>query len=137
VTGDSGGRTLIAFSRKQKLGACLVPRSDRSIEGATGTFYVVEPPQAPPPAPSQPVGGAEMVTGVIIAIVLIGGILQRIGSPERYLSRTEKLLRGAGHALEFRFAPAVDGKTAKHMEAQRLMDCEREHLRTLLPGSNS
>lgn len=77
-----------------------------------------------------------MVTGVIITIVLIGGILQRIGSPERYLSRTEKLLRGAGHALEFRFTPAVDGKTAKHMEAQRLMDCEREHLRTLLPGSN-
>jgi len=94
---------------------------------------VVEPPQAPP-APSEPVGGAEMVTGVIIAIVLIRGILQRIGSPERYLSRTEKLLRGA---VEFRFAPAVDGKTAKHMEAQRLMDCEREHLRTLLLGSNS
>jgi len=55
---------------------------------------------------------------------------QRIKEP----SRTEKLLRKAGHALEFRFATATDGETAKRMEAQRLMDYEREHWE-LPPGN--
>lgn len=59
---------------------------------------------------------------------------QRIKDPEKNLSGTEKLLREAGHALEFRFATAPDGKTAKHMEAQRLMDYEKEHWE-LPPGN--
>lgn len=52
---------------------------------------------------------------------------QRIGNPNRYLSGAEKLLREAGHALEFRFVIAPDGTTAKHMESQRLMEYEGKH----------
>jgi len=59
---------------------------------------------------------------------------QRIGDPGRYLSRTEKLLRQAGHDLEFRFATAIDGKTAREMEGQRLMDYEKKHWE-LPPGN--
>jgi hypothetical protein len=59
---------------------------------------------------------------------------QRIKNPKKNLSGTEKLLREAGHALEFRFATAPDGKTAKHMEAQRLIDYEKEHWE-LPPGN--
>ena len=61
-------------------------------------------------------------------------VRQRIGNPDHYLSRTEKLLRQAGHNLEFRFAKASDGETAKQMESQRLMDYEEEHWE-LPPGN--
>ena len=61
-------------------------------------------------------------------------VQQRIKEPKENLTRTEKLLRKAGHALEFRFATATDGETAKRMEAQRLMDYEREHWE-LPPGN--
>ena len=60
---------------------------------------------------------------------------QRIKDPKENLSRTEQLLREAGHALELRFAVASDGKIAKHMEAQRLMDYEKEHWE--LPPANA
>jgi len=60
---------------------------------------------------------------------------QRIGNPERYLSGAEKLLREAGHALEFRFVTTLDGTTAKRMEAQRLTEYEVKHWE--LPPGNS
>ena len=51
----------------------------------------------------------------------------RVTNPERYLSTAEKFLVRAGHALEFRFSPARDGKTAKVIEIQRLMDYQSDH----------
>ena len=59
---------------------------------------------------------------------------QRIGNPDRFLSRTERLLRESGHDLEFHFATAIDGKTAKEMESRRLSEYEEEHWE-LPPGN--
>lgn len=60
---------------------------------------------------------------------------QRIGNPDRFLSRAEKWLRQAGHTLQFRYATTVDGPTARNLEAQMLEDYEREHWE--LPPSNA
>lgn len=51
----------------------------------------------------------------------------RITDPKNNLSGAEKLLVKAGHALEFRFATATDGTTARQMEIQMLTDYIREH----------
>lgn len=52
---------------------------------------------------------------------------QRITDPEGNLSGAEKLLRRAGHALEFRFAKAKDRETARQMQIQRLTEYEEKH----------
>ena len=59
---------------------------------------------------------------------------QRVSDPDRYLSRTEKWLRQAGHTLEFRYATAADGTTARRLEAEELRDYEEEHWE-LPPGN--
>jgi len=51
----------------------------------------------------------------------------RIADPEGNLSGAEKLVVRAGHALEFRFATAKDGETARQMEIQRLTDYIEKH----------
>ena len=51
----------------------------------------------------------------------------RVAAPDRNLSRAEKLLIRAGHALEFRFATAKDGETARQMEIQWLMNHIEKH----------
>jgi len=51
----------------------------------------------------------------------------RIANPEGNLSGAEKLLVRAGHALEFRFATAKDGETARQMEIQRLTNYIEKH----------
>lgn len=51
----------------------------------------------------------------------------RIKDPRKNLSRTEKFLIRAGHTLEFRFATAKDGETARQMEIQLLMDYFEKH----------
>ncbi len=61
---------------------------------------------------------------------------ERIGKPDRYLSRAEKWLRQAGHALEFRYATLANGPTARRLEADRLRECEEEHWE-LPPGNAS
>ena len=61
-------------------------------------------------------------------------INQRIGNPDRYLSRAEKFLRQAGHALQFRYGRTVDGNTARNLEAQMLQAYEEEHWE-LPPGN--
>ncbi len=52
-------------------------------------------------------------------------IEQRIKNPGRYLSRAEKFIKQGGGYMEFRFAIARDGVTAKHMEARMLQQYER------------
>jgi len=52
---------------------------------------------------------------------------ERVTDPERNLSGAEKLLARAGHTLEFRFAKAKDGETARQMEIQRLTDYIGKH----------
>ncbi len=59
---------------------------------------------------------------------------QRAKNPCRYLTRTEKLLKEAGHTLEFRFLIAHDGITAKHTESEKLTAYEKEHWE-LPPGN--
>jgi len=51
----------------------------------------------------------------------------RIANPEGNLSGAEKLLVRAGHALEFRFATAKDGETARQMEIQMLTNYIEKH----------
>jgi hypothetical protein len=60
---------------------------------------------------------------------------QRIGNPERFLSRAEKLLYKAGHALQFRYTKTADGIIARNLESLMLIDYEREHWE--LPPGNS
>lgn len=59
---------------------------------------------------------------------------QRVGDPQRYMSRAEKLLRNAGHILEFRFVTTSDSITARNLEAELLAAYESEHWE--LPPSN-
>ncbi len=54
----------------------------------------------------------------------------RIADPEGNLSGAEKLLRRAGHTLEFRFAKAKDREMARQMEIQRLTEYEKKHWET-------
>jgi len=51
-------------------------------------------------------------------------------------SLAEKRLRQHGYSLEFRFAMASDGETAERMEAERLIDYERQHWE-LPPGNGA
>ena len=63
-------------------------------------------------------------------------VKQRIGDPDRYLSRSEMALRyDDANKLEFRFATAIDGKTAKEMKIQWLNEYETHHWE--LPPGNS
>jgi len=61
-------------------------------------------------------------------------IEQRIKDSKRYLSRTEKFLKEAGHTVEFHFLTTRDGTTAKRIEAKRLTEYEKEHWE-LPPGN--
>ena len=59
---------------------------------------------------------------------------QRIGKPDKYLSRAEKWLRQGGHTLEFHYETAADGTIARRLEAERLKAYEEEHWE-LPPGN--
>jgi len=59
---------------------------------------------------------------------------QRFVDPERYLSRTEKLLLKGGHVVDFRYATTSDIATARRLEAERLSDYEQKHWE-LPPGN--
>ena len=59
---------------------------------------------------------------------------QRFVDPERYLSRTEKLLLKGGHVVELRYATTSDIATARRLEAERLSDYEQKHWE-LPPGN--
>ncbi len=73
-------------------------------------------------------------------IVYIGSAARNTASLKRRLlgrirnaSLAEKRLRQHGYNLRFRFATVRDGETAERMEAERLIDYERQHW-ALPPG---